>query len=273
MIDNSNGHADDHDRYWHLDPDPDRRREYEERIDEIRRRPWFAALEDLPGDGGLWVGTEADLMAYLRTRAGDAGPQEDFPSGIGELVERPRWDLEYAFRKAHLDVVDYRKLGEYDRALYDAPGWGRKAPMLVRRGVLEGLKPSHKQAIYGLRRYGNPLAVSVILFTYLDPLGDFKKSREWSGRTTELAVRLSMQRVNLLGHPERSREVRELLELRRPGDFRRFAGMMRTSAYILKEEGVKVSWERVRSKNPITGEDYAYTRWTVRAPNWRHRRP
>lgn len=266
MIDNSNDHVDEGDRDEHLDPDADPRREYDEWIDEITRRPWFVALESLPDDSGLWVGTENELMSELRARAGgDAEPPEDFPSGVGELLERPHRDVEYAFRKARLDVVDYRKLEDEYRAIYDVPGWGRKAPMLVRRGTA-CFKPSHEGAIYQLKRYGNPLAIAVVRFTFYGK--EFKKSREWSGRTRELAERLKLQRVNMLGHPERSREVQEMLELNRSGDFRRFGGMMRTSAYLLKGVGVKVSWEKAKGRNPISGEEYAYTLWTVEAPNW-----
>lgn len=241
-------------------------REYAEYIDGITRRPWFVALEGLAGDGGLWVGTGAELMAYLRARVGDTGPEDDFPSGVGELLERPTRDLEYAFRQADLEVLDYRKLEEKRRAIYDAPGWGRKAPILVRRGKA-CVKPSHEVAINRLRRYGNPLAIAVVLFTR--GAKEFKKDREWSGRTLELAELLSRERVNLLGHPERSREVENMLELRRPDDFRRFGGMMRTCAYVLKEVGVKVSWERVKGRNPLTGEPYAHTLWRIEAPDWR----
>src|SRR5918996_1111267 len=42
----------------HLDADAERRREIEEWIDAITRRPWFVALNSLPEDRGLWVGTE-----------------------------------------------------------------------------------------------------------------------------------------------------------------------------------------------------------------------
>ena len=35
---------------------------------------------------------------------------------------------------------------------------------------------------------------------------------------------------------------------------------MKTSAYILKEVGVKVSWESARGRNRATGEEYAYAR-------------
>ncbi len=250
----------------HQIQDTDYGREYDEWIDEITRRPWFAALLDLAGEGGFWVGTGAELMAHLRARAGDAGPGEDFPSGVGELLERPTRDLEYAFRKARLEVLDYRKLEDEWRAIYDAPGWRRKAPILVRRGTA-CVKPSHEVAINRLRRYGNPLAIAVVLSTYRGK--EFKKDREWSGRTLELAELLGRERVNMLGHPERSREVREMLELIRPGDFRRFSGMMKTSAYILKDVGIRVSWEKVKGRNPISGEDYAYTLWTIEAPDWR----
>jgi hypothetical protein len=268
MPENDRDHVEERERDDHFDPDADRRREYDEWIDGITRRPWFLALEGLPGEGGLWVGTGNELMAYLRALAGDAGSSEGFPSAVDELVERPDWEVEYAFRQARLDVVDYRKLEDKWRAIYDAPGWGRKAPILVRKGVLAGLKPSNGHAVHTLLRYGNPLAIAVVLFTH--GAKEFKRDREWSGRTLELAELLSRERVNLLGHPERSREVEQVLKLdHRPDDFRRFSGMMRTCAYILKEVGVKVSWEKIQGRNPISGEDYVYTLWTIKAPDWR----
>ena len=55
----------------------------DEWIDAITRRPWFVALKGLPGEAGLWVGTEEDLMEELIKRtvqeqATSTSPQKSF---------------------------------------------------------------------------------------------------------------------------------------------------------------------------------------------------
>ena len=42
----------------HRDTDSELRREIDECIDAVTRRPWFVALKSLPGEAGFWVGTE-----------------------------------------------------------------------------------------------------------------------------------------------------------------------------------------------------------------------
>jgi hypothetical protein len=251
---------DRHDRH---DPDADRSREIDEWIEEITRRPWFVALESLPGEDGLWVGTEDELMTELeaRTQLGASQPG-DFPLNIGELIE-PEREVEYAFRKARLDVMDYRKTEKEFRDHYDAPGWGRKQPILLRRGHA-GLKPSLEGTLYGLKRYGNPLAASIVLFTHSR---EFRRNkREWSGSTVKLAERLRGYPVMINGDIEHAEEIRKVLELESREDFRRFFAMMKTCAYILRDEGVKVSWERYPG---FPGSGQSSTLWTIEAPNWR----
>jgi len=88
----------------HRDTDSELRREIEEWIDEIIRRPWFSALKSLPGEVSFWVGTEGDLMEELRKRtvevqAGDVDiASEDFPSSAREIIEPPQ-DVDWAMRK------------------------------------------------------------------------------------------------------------------------------------------------------------------------------
>ena len=148
---------------------------------------------------------------------------------------------------------------------------GRKAPILLQRG-LAGLRPSRDGALYHLTQYGNPLAASVVLFTYID--SKFKsKERRWSGSTAELAQQLSFYPVRISDDMERHEQIRKVLRLERRADHRRFSAMMRTCAYILKDVGVKVTWKRITGRNPVTDEKYVYTKWMIEAPNWAPWRP
>jgi hypothetical protein len=255
----------------HLDPDAERHREIDECIDAITRRPWFVALKSLPGDRGLWVGTEDELMEKLKERVGpDATLSEDFPSSASEIIEPPR-DVELAMRKERLSIIDYRTMEKELRENYDVPQWGRKAPILLQRG-LAGLRPSRDGALYRLSLYGNPLAASVVVFTYID--SKFKgKDRQWSGSTAELAQQLSFYPVRINDDMERHEQIWKVLRLERRADHRRFSAMMKTCAYILKDVEVKVTWKRITGRNPVTDEKYTYTRWTVEAPNWAPWRP
>src|SRR5918994_5598655 len=179
----------------------------DEWIDAITRRPWFVALKGLPGEAGLWVGTEEDLMEELKKRAvevqaGDVDvASEEFPSSAREIIEPPQ-DVDWAMRKERLSLVDYRNVEKELRGDFDAPGWGRKAPILLERG-LSAHKPSHEGAQHILAtKYRNPLAILVVDLTYHDP--KFKSNlqmwsggaRWWSGRTRDLAKRLSIQLPN-----------------------------------------------------------------------------
>jgi hypothetical protein len=271
----------------HRDTDSELRREIEEWIDEIIRRPWFSALKSLPGEVSFWVGTEGDLMEELRRRtvevqAGDVDiASEDFPSSAREIIEPPQ-DVDWAMRKERLSLVDYRKVEKELRGGFDAPGWGRKAPLLLEHG-LAAHKPSHEGAQYILAtKYHNPLAILVVGLTYDDPT--FKRNqrmwagntRWWSGRTRDLATRLSIQLnrefvLMELGSTENRlvKELKEAIKLERPEDFRRFCGRMRTCAYILRDVGVKVSWEKLIGQKVATDEKYTYTRWTIEAPRWK----
>ena len=262
------GHDDQPDEqpYDYRIEDAEPGREIEEWIDAITRRPWFVALNSLPEDRGLWVGTEDELLEELKERIGpEATLSEDFPSSASEIIEPPR-DVEFAMRKERLSITDYRTMEKELRENYDVPEWGRKAPILLQRG-LAGLRPSRDGALYRLSLYGNPLAASVVVFTYID--SKFKgRDRQWSGSTAELAQQLSSYPVRINDDMERHEQIWKILRLERRADRRRFSAMMRTCAYILKDVGVKVTWKRITGRKPLTDEKYTYTRWTVEAPHW-----
>jgi hypothetical protein len=257
-----------HDDY--LDADAERHREIEELIDAITRRPWFVALNSLPGDRGLWVGTEDELMEELKERVGpDAALSEDFPSNVDEIIEPPR-DVEFAMRKEHLEVMDYRQMTKKIRENYDGPGWGRSAPIMIERD-LAGHKLFHEAAAYlMMTKYRNPLAALVVEFTYHSPKVT-RNNQQWWGRTRELAEQLGIRYMDKVAFVEsrRNKELEEALKLEEPSDFRRFHRQMRTCAYILKDVGVKVSWEKFTDRKVATDEKYTYTRWTIEAPRWK----
>jgi hypothetical protein len=256
-------------------------------VDEIIREPWFVALKSLTDQSGLWVGTEEELIEELIARMLEeqdgvaAVVTEDFPSGAREIIEPPP-DVEWAMRKERLSFIDYRKVEKELRGDFDAPGWGRKAPMLLELG-LAAHKPSHEGAQYILAtKYHNPLAILVVGLTYDDPT--FKRNqrmwlentRWWAGRTRDLATRLSIQLnrefdMMELGPRENElvEELKDAIKLESPEDFRRFCGRMRTCAYILRDVGVKVSWEKDVGQKVATGEKYTYTWWTIEAPRWK----
>jgi hypothetical protein len=246
-------------------------REIDEWIDAITRRPWFVALKSLPGDHGLWVGTEEDLMEELKMRtvevqAGDVDvASEEFPSSAREIIEPPQ-DVDWAMRMERLSITDYRTMEKDLRENYDVPEWGRKAPILLQRS-LAGLRPSRDGALYHLSLYGNPLAASVVVFTYID--SKFKgKERMWSGSTAELAQQLSFYPVRISDDMERHEQIWKVLRLERPADHRRFNAMMKTASYILKDVGVKVSRKRITWRKPLTDEKYTFTKWTIEASHW-----
>jgi hypothetical protein len=271
----------------HLDTDSELRREIDECVDEIIRRPWFVALKSLPGEVGFWVGTEEELIEELIARmleeqAGVAAVvAEDFPSSAREIIEPPP-DVDWAMRKERLSLVDYREVEKELRGDFDAPGWGRKAPILLERD-LSAHKPSHEGAQHILAtKYHSSLAILVVGLTYDDPT--FKRNqrmwagntRQWSGRTRDLATRLSIQLNNEFGprelEPRENRlvnELKEAIKLESPEDFRRFCGRMRTCAYVLRDVGVKVSWEKLIGQKVATDEKYTYIWWTIEAPRWK----
>jgi hypothetical protein len=288
------GHDDQPDeqlRDDHLNADAERHREIDEWIDAITRRPWFAALKSLPGEVGFWVGTEEELIEELIARMlevqddDDALVDEDFLTSAREIVDPPD-DVVFAMRKERLSLLDYRKVEKELRRDFDAPGWGRKAPILLERD-LSAHKPSHEGAQYILAtKYHNPLAILVVGLTYDDPT--FKRNqrmwsgntRWWSGRTRDLATRLSIQLNREFGMrelgPRENKLVKELVEelkeaikLESPEDFRRFCSRIRTCAYILRDVGVQVSWEKHIGQKVATGEKYTYTWWTIEAPRWK----
>jgi hypothetical protein len=269
------GHHDHHDQpdeqlhdYRVEDAAP--RREIEEWIDAITRRPWFVALNSLPEDRGLWVGTEDELLEELKERIGpEATLSEDFPSSASEIIEPPK-GVEFAMRQEQLSIMDYRRMSKKIREDYYGPGWGRSAPIMIGRG-LAGRKPYHEAAAYLMTtKYRNPLAALVVEFTYHDPKFT-RNNREWWGRTRELAEQLSIRYMDEVDFIEsrRNKKLEEALKLKRLEDFRRFCGRMRTCAHILKNVGVRVSWEKFRSRKRETDEEYSYTLWTIEAPRWK----
>jgi hypothetical protein len=264
------GHDDQHDEqpYDYRIEDAEPGREIDEWIDAIISKPWFAALKSLPGDRGLWVGTEDELMEKLKERVGpDAILSEDFPPSASEIIEPPQ-DVDWAMREERLSITDYRTMEKELRENYDVPKWGRKAPILLQQG-LAGLRPSRDGALHRLSLYGNPLAASVVVFTYID--SKFKgKDRQWSGSTAELAQQLSFYPVRMNDDMERHEQIWKVLRLERRADRRRFSAMMKTCAYILKDVGVKVSRERITGRKPLTDETFTYTIWTIEAPHWAH---
>jgi hypothetical protein len=64
------GHDDQHDEqpYDYRIEDAEPGREIEEWIVAIISKPWFAALKSLPGDRGLWVGTDGRHARGVRPR-------------------------------------------------------------------------------------------------------------------------------------------------------------------------------------------------------------
>src|SRR5215218_4995129 len=267
------GHDDQPDEHLHedyLDPDAELRREIDEWIDAITRRPWFVALNSLPEDRGLWVGTEDELLEELKERVGpEATLSEDFPSSASEILEPPK-DVVFAMRKEQLSIMDYRQMSKKIREDYYGPGWGRSAPIMIGRG-LAGRKPYHEAAAYRMTtKYRNPLAALVVEFTYHGHKFT-RNNREWSGRTGKLAEQLSIRytdEVTFKGS-RRNKELEEALKLERLEDFRRFCGQMRTCAFLLKDVGVKVSWEKHVGQKVATDEKYTYTLWTIEAPRWK----
>jgi hypothetical protein len=253
----------------HLDPDAERHREIEEWIDAITRKPWFVALNSLPEDRGLWVGTEDELLEELKERVGpEATLSEDFPSSASEIIEPPQ-DVEFAMRKEQLSIMDYRQMTKKIREDYYGPGWGRSAPIMIGRG-LAGRKPYHEAAAYLMTtKYRNPLAALVVEFTYHHHKFT-RNNREWWGRTRELAEQLSILYMYEVDFNEsrRNKKLEEALKLERLEDFLRFHRQMRTCAYVLKEVGVRVTREKFRSRKLHTDEEYTYTLWTIEAPHW-----
>jgi hypothetical protein len=253
----------------HLDAFAELHREIAEWIDAITRRPWFVALNSLPEDRGLWVGTEDELLEELIERVGpEATLSEDFPSSASEIIEPPD-DVEFAMRQERLEVLDYRRLSKKVREGYYGPGWGRSAPIMVQRD-LAGRKPYHEAAAYLMTtKYRNPLAALVVEFTYHGHKFT-RNNREWRGRTRELAEQLSIRYMDEVAFIEsrRNKELEEALKVERLEDLLRFHRQIRTCAYILKDVGVKVSWEKFRSRKLHTDEEYSFTRWTIEAPYW-----
>jgi hypothetical protein len=101
--------------------------------------------------------------------------------------------------------------------------------------------------LYRLSQYGNSAAATVVVFTYID--SKFKgRERSWSGSTAELAQQLRFYPVRINDDMELHEQIWKVLRLERRADRRRFSAMMKTSSYILKDVGVKVSRERITGR-------------------------
>jgi hypothetical protein len=265
------GHDDQHDEqpYNYRIEDAEPGREIEEWIDAITRRPWFVALNSLPEDRGLWVGTEDELLEELKERIGpEATLSEDFPSSASEIIEPPK-DVDWAMRQEQLSIMDYRQMTKKIRENYYGPGWGRSAPIMIGRG-LAGRKPYHEEAAYLMRtKYRNPLAALVVEFTYHGHKFT-RNNREWWGRTRELAEQLSFRYMEEVAFIEsrRNKELEVALKIECLEDLLRFHRQMRTCAYVLRDVGVRVTWEKFRSRKLYADEEYSYTLWTIEAPHW-----
>jgi len=165
--------------------------------------------------------------------------------------------------------MDYRQMTKKIREDYYGPGWGPSAPIMIARG-LAGRKPYHEAAAYLMTtKYRNPLAALVVEFTYHGHKFT-RNNRQWWGRTRELAEQLSIRYIDEVAFIEsrRNKELEEALKFERLEDLLRFHRQMRTCAYVLRDVGVKVSWEKVRSRKLHTDEEYSFTRWTIEAPHW-----
>jgi len=268
MTNENRDHAEKHEDQAAEEGHP--RDELDRLVDETTSAPWFEALKSLTDRSGLWVGTEDELMAEIEARAGrDASRSKDFRSYISESTETPPLQVVYAFRTARLEVLDYRQMTKKIREDYYGPGWGPSAPIMIARG-LAGRKPYHEAAAYLMTtKYRNPLAALVVEFTYHGHKFT-RNNRQWWGRTRELAEQLSIRYIDEVAFIEsrRNKELEEALKFERLEDLLRFHRQMRTCAYVLRDVGVKVSWEKVRSRKLHTDEEYSFTRWTIEAPHW-----
>jgi hypothetical protein len=246
------------------------RDELDRLVDETIREPWFVALKSLTDQSGLWVGTEDELMAEIEARAGrDASRSKDFHSYVSESTETPPLHVEFAMRKERLSIIDYRQMTKKISEDYYGPGWGRSAPIMIGRG-LAGRKPYHEAAAYLMTtKYRNPLAALVVEFTYHHHKFT-RNNREWWGRTRELAEQLSIRHTDEVDFIESrcNKEVEEALKIERLEDLLRFHRQMRTCAYVLRDVGVRVTWEKFRSRKLYTDEEYSFTLWTIEAPHW-----
>ena len=258
-------------------------------LDTVTQEPWFVALWDLLRWSGTWTGTEEELVEEVSLRVSrEVRESEDFPSTWEKFSEYYGTLYDYAHRRLPM-ILDYRELTKKDLEEFDVPGWGPEAPILVERD-LAGRKPCYRNALCDLLyRYRSPLSIAILNFTY-ESSKFTKKNRVWSGFTNKLAEQLRGycpipsccgQFPTLPPIPDgpegedlerRFDETYELLGLMEFSDYRELAGRMRTCAYILKEFGIKVSWEKVSvpvSDSEGRQRERQKLYWTVEAPRWR----
>ena len=260
---------------------------FDEWVEAVMNEPWFTALQNLVKWTGTWIGTEEELMQELRLRVNrEVWESEDFPSEMCKLMKY--YLIIYrSYPYTDLDILDYRELKKKDLEDFDVPGWGPEAPILLSQ-FWAGGRPSYEQALYTLLdKYRSPLPLAVLGFT--NGRKFTKKTRSWSGSTTELAQAL-LAHCPWPGHfgfpnipptpedPENKEAERLfdethdlLMNLWRASDHRRFHELMKTCAYIVRDVGIKVSSEKVPHMiiDPEgIRKSTKKTRWTIEAPRW-----
>ena len=267
--------------------------EYEAWVQKIIEEPWVAALGGLVEPTGRWAGTEEGLVRELRSRAGDEAWQaEDFPTSLDVLHEYMD-KAEVAMRRLDLHIVDHRDSPWISTGVpshtnpgspvdeYDAPGWGRDAPVLVYRG--SALPLDHFWALNRVLEAWDPFGLALFLFTASE---DFGAGRRWEGDTTALAGALREHHPNDAGALEyvskwhrppgagalpdygSAEERARVLEPHGPEDRGAFRERMTGSLPVLEGVGIKV---RLEDTGP-TAADFTGApgddRWVVEAPRW-----
>ena len=259
---------------------------YDEWVDAIAEEPWFVALRDLVKWGGVWTGTEEELVAEVRLRVDrEVGESEDFPSDFGTLMDYHHI-LYYSRFGLGLEIYDHREFKKKDLGAFDVPGWGPEASILVERDHA-GKRPSYYEAMHTLARYRSPLALALLIFT--DGPKFARHKRRWTGRTSELAEALAGSYPSpglncpvylpaLAGCPDAdptsfygNDDTWKLLRPETRADYAAFGRRIRTCARIVEEVGIEVTWEKM----PFTFTDpegntetTKRTHWTVTAKRW-----
>jgi hypothetical protein len=106
-------------------PDPEEET-YGERVDEVMSEPWVLALEGLIRWGGVWVGSEEQLVQELKRRAGrEVSASPDFPDSLQRLDGYQSVAID-GFCSRGFGVLDYRDLAEEDLRTSTCPGGGRR---------------------------------------------------------------------------------------------------------------------------------------------------
>jgi hypothetical protein len=255
----------------------------------VTQEPWLVAMHSLVRWSGTWAGTEEELAEEINLRVNpEVRESEDFPSTYQKLLEYYMALFYYSTPNVVPMLLDYREISKDDLEHFDVPGWSPQAPIMIHRDDA-GMCPIYLHTVYALLyRHRSPLSLAVIEFTR-ESRKFTKQQRTWSGTTGELAERLLAHypMPGLFGFPpfaktpddpegkeaeRRFDEVRDLLDLTESSDYRELAGRLRTCAYILREFGVRLSWQKIESKAPDRDGGLQTTRklyWILQAPHWR----